>query len=337
MPFTVSTSGGRGMSWGQPAAPQGAIGGQLPFGGGGGFDYSSAYNSALAMNQANYGNILQGYQQTLAGQQTAQQAIGRGYNQLSADVQNLLSTQGATRQQDIAAQYAKQVGTDTQGLVNRGLGNTTVTSAVGRGLTFDRERAQSANAEAVAGMQAQSMSQLGLAGLSYQDAANRQNTALSGQQLDWMNSVNAQYPDPGTYFQMQRQMAGDRAAQDIADRMGRPSSTTGGGGGLLASRGASGSGGYFQPTSFAGGYTAAAPGGGFFSPAQAAGGAVSGGAAWGADIPYVGGGKDWGGGGTWAPEEYAGGDSFDPRGWADAYQWNPQDLADNFRSSLPGL
>src|SRR5260370_10206621 len=75
---------GQGAATG--AAIGGAIGGVLPWGAGGaglfGGDlagsYAASYNDALKMNHANYSNILKGYQDTAAAQNTAQGVIGKG-------------------------------------------------------------------------------------------------------------------------------------------------------------------------------------------------------------------------------------------------------------------
>src|SRR5206468_1413489 len=55
-----------------------------------GNQYAGSYNSALAMNEALYGDILQGYQQTSGNQFQNQQGIQSGYGQLTGNVMNTL-------------------------------------------------------------------------------------------------------------------------------------------------------------------------------------------------------------------------------------------------------
>lgn len=143
------------------------------------------YEAMLNQAQSNYGNIMSGYQQTLAAQEQAQQGIQQGYNQLYGNVMGAISGIGRSQSQAIADQYAQQVGRSTQGLVSAGLGNTTVTSSVGRGLALDKAKADIALSNQLAQLKAGYMSQLGLAGLNYRNQAAMQNTALMGQQLGY--------------------------------------------------------------------------------------------------------------------------------------------------------
>lgn len=236
-----------------------------------GTNYANAYNSAIAMNEANYGNILQGYQDVRANQGNAQDAIAGGYtdlyNQLQQSQQGItggygealkglqgggmqlaqgysglnnavlggIQGIGQSRARDIASSYQAQSGRLSNDLVSRGLGNSTVQSALQAGLAFNQERSQNDLAEQIAGLRAGYQSQLGLAGLGSQQqqlmAENQQrnlglgyqnqaalqlanqgqqgldyrqralmgDTALAQNQLGWMNSVNSPYPDAGMY------------------------------------------------------------------------------------------------------------------------------------------
>lgn len=151
------------------------------------------YEGLLNQAQGMYGNILSGYNSALASQQAQQQQIMGGYNQLQSNVLGGLAGQGQARSQEIADQYTARQGQATQNLVSRGLGNSTVQSAVSRGLAFDESKSQNQLTEAIAAQNAQYQSQLGLAGLGYQNTANMQNTALLGQQLgysaNWQQSL----------------------------------------------------------------------------------------------------------------------------------------------------
>lgn len=216
-------------SIGQPVTPtqgtQQPIGGALPFGqpnvggmfsGDLGGSYQSAYNTALGQNQANYSNILSGYQQTLAGQQTAQGAIGQGYNQLYNQVLGGIQGIGQSQAQAISDAYAQQSGQSQQDLINRGLGNSTILSSVQRGTQLDQQKANIALSNQVAQLNAGYQSSLGMAGLNYANQAAMQNSAQQNQQLQFQNSVTAQYPNAQAYSQLYQQQGA--IGQSNADR-----------------------------------------------------------------------------------------------------------------------
>jgi uncharacterized membrane protein YgcG len=143
------------------------------------------YEALLGQSQGMYNTILGGYNTALAQQQANQQNIMAGYNSLQSTVLGDIAGAGRARSQEIADQYTARAGQEMQSLISRGLGNTTVQSSVGRGLTYDQTKSQNQLAEQVAMQRAQYQSQLGLAGLGYQNTANQQNMALLGQQLDY--------------------------------------------------------------------------------------------------------------------------------------------------------
>ncbi len=156
-----------------PPSPY-SIAGNLPFGSGGGEmfaaagnpaalgqAYQSAYNTALGQNQANYNNILQGYQQTIGNQTTAQQAITGGYTNLYNDVMGRIQGVDQSQRLDIQDQYAQQQGQASQDLINRGLGNTTVQQSVNRGIALDRMKANIALSNQMAQLQANYASNIG--------------------------------------------------------------------------------------------------------------------------------------------------------------------------------
>lgn len=221
-------------------------------------NYAAAYNSALSANQTNYNNILAGFQQTARNQGSAQDRIASGYQSaydtlrdstlraaagygaLQSSVLSGIRDVGASQQQAIDDYYAQQRGQATQSLVDRGLGNTTVVEGVRRGLGLDQQKANVALANQMAQLTAGYQSNLGLAGLNfqnqaaaqlagqanlglgYQAQAAAQNTALAQSQLGWMNSVNAPYPNAGLYAGLAQQYGAtqqanaDRASFDAA-------------------------------------------------------------------------------------------------------------------------
>lgn len=276
------------------------IAGPLPFGGGGAGlfegmggspeqalaalpgNYQRAYTSALEMNKANYDNILRGYQDTLARQQAADEAVGRGYTDVRRIVGEQIADTGRARATDIDRTYTALSGQTAQGLINRGLGNTTVQNALQAGIVGDRDRAQTNLANQMAELRAGYEGRLGLAEMGFQADKAARESALQQNQLQWMNSVNAPYPDAGLYSAiaqqygaqqqagadrnlLMQQLAQDRAFADRqAARADEPafSSMTGGG----ASRG---SGGFAGPQANYGGGGGAVGGGfgGYVPPA----------------------------------------------------------------------
>lgn len=195
-------------------------------------DYMSAYQNALSLNQQNYGNILAGYQGTLAAQQGPQQQIQQGYSDLSGQVMGDISGIDASQRQAIADQYAQSSGQQAQGLINRGLGNTTVANSVQRGLQLDKSKADIALSNQMAQLTAGYRSQLGLAGLNYANQANMQNSAQRNQQLGFMERVNAPYPNAKNYA--------DASLQGQTLALARQGMNRGAGGGGISGAGGGG-------------------------------------------------------------------------------------------------
>ena len=173
------------------------------------------------------------YGATLGALQGGNQGIAGGYgqlqNQVLADIQGI----GRTRAMDIEDAYARNFGAQQQRMISSGLGNSTVLNAIDRGLMTDRMRAQIANDESVSGLRARYRSDLGQAGLQFRERglgaetdqrnrglqfgeralgmeADQRNRGLQFDerglqrgidtqraQLDWMNTIQAPYPDAG--------------------------------------------------------------------------------------------------------------------------------------------
>lgn len=225
------------------------ISGSLDFGGvPAADDYASAYSNALNLNKQNYSNILAGYQSTAAAQQQAAAGILAGYGTLSAGIQNQIRGTDASQRQALTDQYVAESGKQSQGLINRGLGNTTVANSVQRGLSLDHAKANIQLSNQMAQLMANYQVSIGQAGLNYANQANQQRTALSQDQLRFMNSVNSPYPDARRYQEL--------AQQKGAVRAGLGGAGAGGGGGMRGngmSRGSGlGGGGGRHPTTFAG-------------------------------------------------------------------------------------
>jgi hypothetical protein len=232
--------GGGGFAFNAPA-----VGGALPFNqptpamptnaAGLAAAYAQSYGNARNFNASNYENILSGYQSTIAAQDA-------GYQSLYADVMGTIAGMERGRAQGIQDAAAAEIGGATQSLIDRGLGNTTVQQTVVSGVNANRDRRLTELSGEMAGIRGSYMSQLGQARLQTVGG-------LQSQQLQWMNSLNAPYPDAGMYAQLAQQYGATGAADDAARRIaaaGQPAAPYpgGGGGGRL---------GYTPPPRFTGG------------------------------------------------------------------------------------
>lgn len=201
---------GGNLPWGQgQGSGAGAFGATSPYQVAGA--YQQAYNSSLAQNESMYTNIMAGYQKSLASQTTAQQAIQAGYSDLYNNVLGQVKNMYAGQSEGIDRASAQAGAKDSQQLIDRGLGNTTVQSSVNRGVESDRQYQQTLLTGQEAGTQAQYMSQLGMAGLQSQQHGVDAATGLQGRQLDFMNSMKAGYPDGGMYAGLAQQAAMNQA------------------------------------------------------------------------------------------------------------------------------
>lgn len=133
----------------------------------------SGYGDLQKAVQGQYGSL----QQSAAGLYTplanaAYTTLGGGalqnaYAQLYGGVMNQINSVGGAAQQQITDQYARERGSAAQQLTAAGLGNTTVRSAVDRGLTYDQSKAQVNLADQLAGTRASYMLQAQLPALSF--------------------------------------------------------------------------------------------------------------------------------------------------------------------------
>lgn len=190
----------------------------FPGGGGGG-----GYQDALGRAQQQYQGVLSGYQSALAGQQAQQAQVTAGYGNLKNETLGRLA--GGQQAERIRAQrqFAQESGKATQGLISAGLGNTTVTSSVQRGINSDYALANADIGAKWANLYAGYGSQIGLAGLGYQGQAIGQNAAMLGQQLGFQ----------GQYAGMQQQYANQLGLgnQNYQNQLGLLSNGYGRGGG----------------------------------------------------------------------------------------------------------
>ncbi len=181
-----------------------------------GSNYATAYN-AYANNVQNQTNAINaGYGQTAQAQADAQRGVANGYGALSSSVLGGIAGIGTDQRAIIDRTYAQQAGRADQNLINSGLGNSTVRTNAQRGIGFDQALAQNNLANSIAQTKAGYESQIGQAGLGYQGQAVRDNTALSLDQLHWMNSVTNLPPDASQYSTLAQQAGA--AIQSEANR-----------------------------------------------------------------------------------------------------------------------
>lgn len=185
-----------------------------------GSSYAGNYNAALNMNQGLYSGIQTGYQ-NLRGQLDQQyQDVFKGYQNLYGDVLGRIAGTNQSNIQDINSQYNAMQGGTLAGLVSRGLGNSTTMASLARGTEMDRARAVTASQNQFAQLQAGYASQLGQAGLQSQQQGANLGANLGQNQLNFMNSVQAPYPNMGTYAQLaQMYGAQGQAQQDRSMQM----------------------------------------------------------------------------------------------------------------------
>jgi hypothetical protein len=93
------------------------------------------------------GNVVGGLNNAFSEWASNSANVGRGYDNLNSDLQNRIAQLGQTQTTDINAAAQQLAAKQNQDLVNRGLGNTTVRSSVGRGVEYDRMREMQAMKE----------------------------------------------------------------------------------------------------------------------------------------------------------------------------------------------
>lgn len=239
-------------------------------------NYANSYMDALTLNAQNYGNIMGGYNQTMNNQLAAQDQLNQNYTGLGNQVQGMIAGTDQAQMQRINDNYNASMGQMNQGAVNRGLGNTTVTNALARGIESDRAQEQTNVQNQFAQLQAGYASNIGLAGLNQQGNNIIANTGLAGRQLNFMEGVSAPYPNPALYAQLGQQLgqgqqgaANRQQVQDQIAQLGRAGQqgsgqtglNAGGGGGVRQSA--------FGPSS---GNSSTTPG---YGPGIGSGGGIS--------------------------------------------------------------
>lgn len=232
--------------------------------------YAQAYRAALDSNQNNYNNIIHGFQQTAGAQFGNQQQTLHGYRQLLSSILDSIKNVGTQQRQDLGSLYDRARAADVQRQIDSGLYNSSATTQSQRGITLDEARARNKLAEDLGQMKAGYQQQIGDAAQQYRNAAIQQNANLALQQLGFMNSVTAPYPDAGLYANIANMLG--QAKQASADRrtaMGLGAMNMGAaGGGLPSISSPRPIGGYAPNFDVGGGYAGGDPYGGYNMFAQ---------------------------------------------------------------------
>jgi hypothetical protein len=269
-------------------------------------DFDAAWKKAQQANEQRYAEILSGYQNLAttsnASRATANQAILQGYDERYGRIMAELAGAGASQEQEITDAYAKERGRASQGLISRGLGNTTVRSSVDRGLQESEQKSRVQLQDTLTRQKTEydkSLSAEQLAAVERaREAEIAQQAALTQQTLQFMERRQDAYPDLGLYAQMaQMQGAANQPAPPYV-MSGRSSSAAGGNRSLAPTQ-------YASIDSTQGGYNpysrtgqmAAAPTAGSYGTVQSANPGISGFTAVApGNMPRAGGGGGGGGG-----------------------------------------
>jgi hypothetical protein len=123
-----------------------------------------------------------GLQDILKQLQTTQNQANTANQQRYQDVLGMYSNLGQTESQAIAEQGQQQQAKSTQDLMARGLGNTTVTGAMSRGIASDTQSQQTQLQEGLAAKEAGVMQSMNQQGPDMSMYANLIKSAASGQQ-----------------------------------------------------------------------------------------------------------------------------------------------------------
>jgi hypothetical protein len=121
------------------------------------------------------------------------------YANLSAAVIGGLRGANRTNIHDIQDKYSQLSGQTTQGLINSGLGNSTVQQSALVGIAGRESREVTASRNSFANLLAGYQAQIGQAGLQAQQNALAAQQSFAGTGLGFLSGINVGYPDRGSY------------------------------------------------------------------------------------------------------------------------------------------
>ncbi len=244
--------------------------------------YQQSYLGSLGLNQQLLGGLQTGYDTLRSNADQQYGDISKGYQSLYGDVLGRIAGTNQTNMNDINTSYNARAGGATQDLISRGLGNSTVQSAIQRGIENDRQRALTGSQNQFAQLGAGYASALGQAGLQSQQQGANLGANLGQAQLGMLERVNVPYPNAQMYSQLAQMYGSNLQRQQDQARLGQLTGNNGmtftgaGGGGVGGGRNGfgpapgpsmswGGGGSTFSPQGYsAGGFTS-----GYRSPTQA--------------------------------------------------------------------
>jgi hypothetical protein len=154
--------------------------------------------NAQAPQAMNMGGLFQGassgLQDILKQLQTAQNQANQANQQRYQDILGMYSNLGKTGEARIAENEAQQQAKSTQDLTSRGLGNTTITGAMSRGIASDAEFARQGLQEQVAQLQGGVMERKTEQGPNLGLYASLIQQAMAGQQAGQQRTITQYAP-----------------------------------------------------------------------------------------------------------------------------------------------
>lgn len=183
--------------------------------------YNQSYQNALGLNASLYEGLGGGYDALRQSVDDSYRSITEGYGQLSGDVLGRIAGSNQTRNTDINAASAAQQGDAVQSLISRGLGNSTITGSMQRGIENDRQRNLTASDNSFAQLGASYASNLGIAGLGARQQGVGLGANLGQAQLGALERTQIPYPEASQYAQLAQMyganLEGQRNRQDLQD------------------------------------------------------------------------------------------------------------------------
>ncbi len=157
--------------------------------------YQQQYNTARAANETRYNDILSKYDAAIGKYQTDAAGVLQGYQDRYNTGIAALTGLGDTARSDANRQFNQLGARTTQSAISRGLGNTTVRDALGRGVEQERQVALGRINEAVRTQTAGIQSQLSGEQLAASQRFNDTTYNLHKGKLDFMERRQDEYPN----------------------------------------------------------------------------------------------------------------------------------------------
>lgn len=139
---------------------------------------ANSYQQQLRDAQADYGNMVSGYQRQLGLIDSSNQSRQTAYTQLLNQLLGGIAGVEQPARQASYDDYLRNLGSQRQSLVSRGMNNTTVRDSVERGVLSDKWRRDNEITAQMAQLRAGYEQSIGLAGLGAQNEAQAQRNAL---------------------------------------------------------------------------------------------------------------------------------------------------------------